>query len=684
MFIILRRNPIKFDQISHQFFQIGEQYYIVATDQKGEKCLFTSYSNGYLTRILCHLDPKDSEEECSVLTHPSLPGIIFMNGPGSDGHIVTFISFDDGKKIFPIKIDEQITECRENSCRIKLKLPCFYEYVDNSRAGFFLKFEGILYNNNQVTYHNFVSFNGGITWKILDMDLKNTYILNNGGMIIGIQPLTKFICSDLDCIDGRKPLNIFNGFSKLDPGSCSIQKSSDNANSEYADYCISDEYTNHIFILFSHTLHESQLDYSGHFLPYTQFVIKMLPHTTGFPCPIVYDMNYNGMFLYDNHTVFGFKGTKGYFREEKIEIYRFKRDIVSMMFDHFMSLLFLLDTHQELSVVLLETNYIKLLARNVTFFRYHPKNLAISYATSDQICYYRLYSGKSCLNMEMNLKKYVYMEETGYHALLLQNSTLFIVDDSNLRQSYLNQILYTLDEVDFFDFINQHVYMIQKTMLIHLDLKQPFRLNLVSHKSFANAVELNTFTHYMSKMTHKINDTECMFICNTLIKSDDFCYCPDSFTLSKQHFCEYDDTCLGKICVGFKCENRKCLRNSVKCNGVDDCGDRSDEIGCERICHISEHLCEGECISKTKLCPTTSFEYNYPVSMDPTHHSKNKKDIYVVVTLLIILGILLVIFVQHKLCINRISTFTLVGVKNNIDRIHYDTSNHKLGLYDSD
>lgn len=57
-------------------------------------------------------------------------------------------------------------------------------------------------------------------------------------------------------------------------------------------------------------------------------------------------------------------------------------------------------------------------------------------------------------------------------------------------------------------------------------------------------------------------------------------------------------------CPWFSCANGRCLIDLWRCDTQDDCGDNSDEIGCEStVCAPDYFRCSsGMCISKSWLC----------------------------------------------------------------------------------
>lgn len=56
-------------------------------------------------------------------------------------------------------------------------------------------------------------------------------------------------------------------------------------------------------------------------------------------------------------------------------------------------------------------------------------------------------------------------------------------------------------------------------------------------------------------------------------------------------------------CIEFKCANGVCIGSDNLCNGVNNCGDNSDELNCTMECGENEHFCHPKgCISNDKLC----------------------------------------------------------------------------------
>ncbi|KII61119.1 Vacuolar protein sorting/targeting protein 10 [Thelohanellus kitauei] len=237
------------------------------------------------------------------------------------------------------------------------------------------------------------------------------------------------------CRDGGIPLNHLNGFVTLDPNFCSPMSEGLDENSEYAEYCISNDFRIEINIFYADALIECQLDYKGHYLPASSFNNHSLPITINDNYPISYDISSKTIYLFYNNMIFRFYENNGSFTDNETSLYRLDFDVVSLTYDYLNSLLFILDTNRRLFVISFQTNYIKLLSRDVTAFRYHTNTLAVSFATTDQICYYILYSNINCLDSESDIKKYVYSPESQFHIWLLHNNTLFVSRHSNVGKT---------------------------------------------------------------------------------------------------------------------------------------------------------------------------------------------------------------------------------------------------------
>ncbi|KII74900.1 Low-density lipoprotein receptor-related protein 4 [Thelohanellus kitauei] len=278
---------------------------------------------------------------------------------------------------------------------------------------------------------------------------------------------------------------------------------------------------------------------------------------------------------------------------------------------------FCVNENRQLYALFLESNYIKLLSKDVFDFHYSPNHLSVSFTTADKICYYRFYSHIDCYRVEFSVKKFIFYEESNYNAVLLWNKTLMVYSGVHMSQIFKNEAKLIQHDVDLFGLIYDNLYFVQNEMLIHLNLKESKRQNRVSDENFSSVIQLNLHIQYSNDIPYKMKNSTFKFICDPKIVSEDFCFYSQTDRYKKQYICHHQDTkCLSNICVGFHCNNNKCLKNNVKCNGIDECGDESDETNCPITCHVSEHLCENECISRKKLCRTFLFEYNTPNNTD--------------------------------------------------------------------
>ncbi|GBO16338.1 Low-density lipoprotein receptor-related protein 4 [Araneus ventricosus] len=73
-----------------------------------------------------------------------------------------------------------------------------------------------------------------------------------------------------------------------------------------------------------------------------------------------------------------------------------------------------------------------------------------------------------------------------------------------------------------------------------------------------------------------------------------------SLTCNSIDFCSFLEAVQKCPNEDFDCSNGRCILSSSKCDGTDDCGDNSDEIGCPcdgYTCPVS-----GECISWSRVC----------------------------------------------------------------------------------
>ncbi|KII66034.1 Sortilin [Thelohanellus kitauei] len=188
-----------------------KQYYIVVTNDKGQRCLFTSYDiSSYFVRITCRLDTRISEDECPVAVHPHHPGIFFANIKEAEKQVETHISDTDGTSLYAMKLDNLKLGCFEFDCNVELTIPCLIKPKIHFPTESIILFKGSYYLSTKKHPHEFISDDGGKRWKLLPFVDFRTRVLNGGGILFGINPETSDIVYSFDMGNNWYHKNILN------------------------------------------------------------------------------------------------------------------------------------------------------------------------------------------------------------------------------------------------------------------------------------------------------------------------------------------------------------------------------------------------------------------------------------------------------------------------------------------
>jgi sortilin-related receptor len=110
-----------------------------------------------------------------------------------------------------------------------------------------------------------------------------------------------------------------------------------------------------------------------------------------------------------------------------------------------------------------------------------------------------------------------------------------------------------------------------------------------------NLMDLKIYAHSIQEGTNACNDSanKCSHFCVGAPKKGFKCLCPDGMHISsngRDCLCPDDqkpfanNSCSQSAngCAPgfFSCANKLCIQSTYRCDGEDDCGDRSDEAGC--------------------------------------------------------------------------------------------------------
>lgn len=117
-------------------------------------------------------------------------------------------------------------------------------------------------------------------------------------------------------------------------------------------------------------------------------------------------------------------------------------------------------------------------------------------------------------------------------------------------------------------------------------------LKIVAHsiQVGTNACAKNTCSHICVGAPHRSYSCLCP---DGMVMTDGKCMCPGGVTPFANFTCPQ----VGRICFAnqFSCSNGLCIPEFWKCDGVDNCGDNSDEIQCKKAACRPSIKCNNIC-----------------------------------------------------------------------------------------
>ncbi|KII60417.1 Vacuolar protein sorting/targeting protein PEP1 [Thelohanellus kitauei] len=168
-----------------QFNYLHEQYYIIILTNQEKKCLLSNYDGGDFVIITCDLDTSSSQSDCPVAVNPHIHGVIYANIKKTSQQAITYISTDDGITFEPIKL---INFKGQDVGGLKLTIPCSIINSMNFPMPWISVFDGV-YNLSRD--HQIISIDGGLNWRLTPLYNFRPTVLNDGGIIFGVDPHTE-------------------------------------------------------------------------------------------------------------------------------------------------------------------------------------------------------------------------------------------------------------------------------------------------------------------------------------------------------------------------------------------------------------------------------------------------------------------------------------------------------------
>ncbi|KII72748.1 hypothetical protein RF11_10994 [Thelohanellus kitauei] len=165
-----------------------KQYYIVVKNEDSKICLYVHNNQSIFARLTCELSHLNDEDEGWVVIHPYLPRVIYANlQKQSKKTPATYISIDDGQNFFEMKLR---AHGRYMAASLNLIIPTelitYRQFPVPWMALFSATYENSL--ESEV-----ISIDGGFIWELTPFPVFKAVVLNQGGVIIGINPYNNHI-----------------------------------------------------------------------------------------------------------------------------------------------------------------------------------------------------------------------------------------------------------------------------------------------------------------------------------------------------------------------------------------------------------------------------------------------------------------------------------------------------------
>ncbi|KII61044.1 Vacuolar protein sorting/targeting protein 10 [Thelohanellus kitauei] len=181
-------------------FYFHDILYILLFKNEYNLCLYTLNEHDHMVEIICNLSLKyQYDRKSPIMINPHIPGVIYANLQINDNNTITVISFDEGKHFLPIELEGNYSGCFDTSCCVEFYLELMIESKeDHFPEKWMAIFQGVYHCNGSSRYHNFMTFNGGKTWRILDRIIQKFFVLNHGGLVFAIEQSSNIIWYSYD------------------------------------------------------------------------------------------------------------------------------------------------------------------------------------------------------------------------------------------------------------------------------------------------------------------------------------------------------------------------------------------------------------------------------------------------------------------------------------------------------